>query len=147
PEYGELGIGLTSDGRHLIAGRHAVQVVDLRTGITTRAFSRGVSESESAAISEIELRPGTTELYAIAGRYVTAYNWASGEFLRRLARYESATWSEGGNRYEFKADYITATSMAISNDGRYLASAGTEWGIRLYDLDSGRIVFTAKGMP
>jgi WD40 repeat protein len=135
----------TPDGDHLITGDYAFQVINLGTGRAVKTFwSRTDEDNNTANVSELKVRPASTEvLVAESSGSVTLYDWASGRFLTKLHTYGKAKFTEGNTIWTSR--YPDASSVAVSPDGRYAASTGSEFAVRIYDLDQRALLFVAKG--
>ncbi|MGY2995051.1 caspase family protein [Mesorhizobium sp. URHB0026] len=136
--------GMTSDGKYLITANSAVRVVDIETGRGVRTFWSRINASGNAAqLSTIAVRPNSTEFIACDGSDVVVYDWAAGKAVASLGTYANVRWRDGNliSSFSFKA----AMALAISSDGRYLATSGSEFGIRVYDLEKRKLLFNASG--
>lgn len=136
--------GMTSDGKYLIAARAATRVIDIETGRAVRTFWSRINASGNAAqLTTIAVRPNSTEFIAADGSDVVVYDWAAGKAVATLGTYGNVKWRDGNMLRYFT--YEAAKSLAISPDGRYLATSGTEFGIRIYDLEKRKLLFKASG--
>ncbi len=125
-------IAVTADGRHALAAHHAIRVYDNQTGKTVRTFWSRTRNGQASTITRMAARPNSTELVTddLDGR-VVVYDWGNGQFVAELGRHEKMT-------YQGQAQILSIDQIEVSPDGRFAASVGTDFGVRVWDLAARR---------
>jgi len=129
-------IGLTPDGRHVFAANTAIRVFDNRTGKILRTFWSRSRNAQASTISKIVARPNSTELVANDdGARIVLYDWSSGRFVAEMGRHETAYYQVGNVR---QSQILAVEQIDVSPDGRFAASIGSDFGVRIWDLKARR---------
>lgn len=141
---GDSSWDITSDGRFVVFANYAIHVVEVATGRAVRTFWTRINTNGNAEqISKIVARPNSTEVIATVDNQVVIYDWATGRFVASLGKYGNVKFRKGNKIWSYR--WEAANSLVISPDGRYLATAGTEFAIRIYDLERRKLAFKSNG--
>ena len=116
----------TADGKAVFLGsghwaeKEPHRLVDVETGKTIRTFPR---EEDVSPACGVAISPDGSQVTVAAHKNVTSYETATGKELRRLIGHFGPV---------IQADY--------SPDGKFIATAGTDQSVRLWNAHSGQEV-------
>jgi WD40 repeat protein/uncharacterized caspase-like protein len=128
---------LSDDNRFAFSANTAIRVFDNADGKVLSTFWTGKSDSSAATVVRIAARPGTNEVVtADTDMRLVVYDWKSGRYVGELGRHATGYWQDGKVRRWLLTG---VTNIKISRDGRYAASIGPDFGVKIWDLQSRRL--------
>ncbi|MEZ5306150.1 MAG: WD40 repeat domain-containing protein [Pyrinomonadaceae bacterium] len=149
PATGGESLTFKGDGRGITAAAFSPDgttiascswVLDKETGVKGIVETRNAANGEKLADFGYGIKPLVSIAYSPDGKRLAVGSW---EVQDTVAVWEAGKWSEPRVlRSEANDDYKAVQSIAISDDGKFLAAGGKDSAVRVWDLESGERVRT-----